>query len=338
MHGDMSASIQEIQDSPALRQEIIEYLARSPGRRFPDEVWSKRMAHWWDANPAAAELPQRGWVLRDADGLMQGFLAAIPMWYGINGVRTPAVVPSTWRVNEEHRPASIPMLMKLLSLGRRVPLVDTSPNARVREIFDRAGLRVQRTFQRHLFMCGSLLGDMAAKWGARPEGFPQLASGLRVVTDASEVKQCARPFMRQDRLEKWITPEYLRWHAGAPDGLFRFAGVVDAAGTLTSYVLMAREHFLGRQSWLAADWFTTREDDKAAELHALLGTLCRQPGLLGNCASGWLSVASFEGDDAWEDAPSLWCGPSTARHYYTLPGALSSVSKRCVLAEGDHGL
>ena len=143
--------------------------------------------------------------------------------------------------------------------------------------------------------------------------------------------------MESGRLEKWITPEVIRWHAGGPENAFRFAGVVEENGTLTSYILAAREHFLGRASWLAADWFTTR-DDGLEELMALTGVLCSQPELLGDRKSGWFSIASFDAADGWDSAPSLWCGPSPARHYYTMPGRLAPFSKRCVMAEGDYGL
>ncbi len=327
----LSYLLEDIQDTPASRAEIAGFLANSEGRPCPESLWLKRMDHWWSENPAAGAHPARGCGLRH-EGALVGFMACIPSQMAWQGAPVPALFPVSWRVAAEHRSASLPMLVRMRTLGRQATLLDTSPRKDVQVMLDKLGFRSVTERSGLVFVLGSVLGRLFG----RGRAFPSLTSGRHVVTDVNAVTSIARPFMQPDRLENWTTPEFLRWRVNAPLFKLRFLGCIDKAGMLTSYLIFAGHEIKKRPAWLVVDWFTT--EPGIDEVLALLGELSRQPALLGE-SRRLVEAAVFEPERSlWEQAPWLLNLTRPATYCYMTPPALSSSTKRCVLADGDYGM
>lgn len=329
----MSYTVETICPDIANREDLLDFLVHSPGEIHPESRWRERMRFWWDDNPAADAGQPWGWALRHNNRVV-GFLGCVPVMYQFQGSPVPAVAASTWRVMEKHRGQSLRLFMPLFKLSREMPVLNTSPSPAVMQVLERSGFQSRRACTRHFFAMGAWVGPLAASLAGRGRGFPRLAGDLRVVTDVAAVQSVARPVMRDDRLEKRISPEYLRWLLSTPMASLQFAGCIDESGTLTSFLILIPDVFKGVRSWLTVDWFTTR--DTMDELLALTGELCRHPRILpGGAGVRLLAAVSFEGDDGWLDAPALHRRETPARHFYGLPATLKNVPKRCVPAEGD---
>ncbi|MDB6139195.1 MAG: hypothetical protein JWO94_2267 [Verrucomicrobiaceae bacterium] len=316
-----------------MRAEVASFLATSEGRPCPEELWLKRMQHWWTDNPAAASHAFRGWGLR-SEGQLVGFMACIPSLMAWQGQPVPAGFPVSWRVAAEHRSGSLPMLVKMRGLGRQMPLLDTSPRKDVQVMLEKLGFQTVRERRGHVFVLGPVLGRIFG----RGRGFPSLAPGHQVITDPAQVIAIEKPFMSAGRLENWTTPEFLRWRLASPLIKLRFMGAVDAAGVLSSYLILAEHVLKGRPAWLMVDWFTTAAGEGINEALALIGELSRRPGLLGD-KRRVLEAAVFEPEyESWTAAPSLMTLTRPACYCYLTPPSLDKCVKRCVLADGDYGM
>lgn len=321
-----ACQIEAFQDTPAAREELASWLARHAPDTLDASRWRQRLAYWWEENPFAALSTERGWVMRH-EGRLAGFMALIPAAYAVRGVLTPACIASTWCVEEAHRNASLPMLMKLRRLAATTLMADTTPTAEVQVMLQKSGWTPATDITRRFVP----LGLLGLPWRAR---WPRLAQGRKITRDPGEVKSIAASFQRADRIEKWITPEYLRWFAASPQRRHAFLGVIDAAGCLTSYLFVTPKSIRGIPAWMEIDHFTTGED--FSELHALVGELVRNPALLGR--ERLLSLASFPGDAAWDIAPVLHQRPEHVTHHFAIPETFKTLPKHSVLAEGDWGL
>jgi len=321
-----ACQIEAFQDTPAAREELAAWLSRHAPDTLDASGWLQRLAYWWEANPFAALSTERGWVMRH-EGRLAGFMALIPAAYAVRGVLTPACIASTWCVEEAHRNASLPMLMKLRRLAATTLMADTTPTPEVQVMLQKSGWTPATDITRRFVP----LGLFGLPWRAR---WPRLAQGRKITRDPAEVQSIAASFQRADRLEKWITPEYLRWFAASPRRRHAFLGVIDAAGCLTSYLFLTPKSIRGIPAWMEIDHFTTSED--VSELHALVGELVRNPALLGR--ERLLSLASFPGDAAWDAAPVLHQRPERVTHHFAIPEAIKTLPKHSVLAEGDWGL
>ena len=165
--------------------------------------------------------------------------------------------------------------------------------------------------------------------------WPALPAHQRVVTDPAAVTAIARPYQRADRIEKWITPEYLRWFCRSTTRTHHFLGLVDAAGTLSSYLLVTSRPVRGLRSWDVLESFTTNED--RSELYALIGHLVKEPGLLSGGAV-LVTAAAFPDDLTWQPPPAILCRNQRVCHFFLLSEALRQAPKHTVMAEGDLGL
>lgn len=317
--------IEVFEDSPAARMELEAYLSGAIDETLPSGGWSARFGHWWDENPFAELHPARGWTLRQ-EGRLAGFLALIPMAYSVNGVQTPALAASTWVVDPACRNASLPMFMKLRQLGREVMIADTTPSPEVQALMDRAGWRAEKTVVRRYF---STLPGMAGGW-------PTLPHGLRVITDLGEVSALPRPFQRDDRIEKWITLDSLRWQLHSPMHRHRFLGLIDEKGTLTSFLVLADKPLRRIPAWFVMEAWTARETK--SELHAMTGAWLGRRAKTDLPWRPFFSANEFEKDDSWTRAPALHSRRLAVCHYFQMPEALSAHPKHTVMAEGDLAL
>jgi len=321
-----ACQIEAFQDAPAAREELAAWLALHAPDTLDASGWLQRLAYWWDGNPFAALSTERGWVMRH-EGRLAGFMALIPAAYAVRGVLTPACIASTWCVEEAHRNASLPMLMKLRRLAATTLMADTTPTPEVQVMLQKSGWTPATDITRRFVPLGLFGLPSRARW-------PRLAQGKKITRDPAEVQRIAASFQRADCIEKWITPDYLRWFAASPQRRHAFLGVIDAAGCLTSYLFVTPKSIRGIPAWMEIDHFTTSED--VSELHALVGELVRNPALLGR--EPLLSLASFPGDAAWDAAPVLHQRPEQVTHHFAIPEAFKTLPKHSVLAEGDWGL
>jgi len=321
-----ACQIDAYQDSPVARTELANWLAANAPETLDESAWSRRMRHWWDENPFSADLVDRGWVMRN-EGRLVGFMALIPAGYAVNGKLTPAAIASTWCVEEAHRNASLPMLMKLRRLSASLLMADTTPTPDVQIMLQKSGWVPATAITRHFVPLGLFSILTAKKW-------PRLQGSKKLTRDPAEVHSIASNYQQTDRIEKWITPEYLRWLTAAPMRRHEFVGVIDDAGCLTSYLIFTPKKIRGIPAWMEIDHFTVSES--FTELHALVGEIVRKPSLLGS--ERLISLASFPGDRSWDEAPTLHHREEQVTHHFSFPEPLKALPKHSVLAEGDWGL
>lgn len=333
----MGLTLDTLQDDvpDSLRHEIAAFLETSEGAPCQAEEWLLRMRHWWTTNPACDAHALRGWVQRDEQRRIVAFMAAIPSWNALQGVRVPVLFPASWRVAAQFRATSVQMLLKLRELTRTVGMTDSTPAPMVRQMLEKIGFSHAEAGTGHVFLTGRMLGALAAFIRGKYRRFPQLTPGRRLVFSLAEVNAIARPYMRADRVEKWISLEYLRWTQDAPGLIPRFVGVVDERGTLSSYLMLQEQELKGRPAWLAVDWFTTGRDIQ--EVLAALAHLCLYPALLGD-ARRFIEVATIGPSPEWSRAPALTRIKRPTKLYFSLPLAMRKAERRCVLLDGDYGM
>lgn len=191
------------------------------------------------------------------------------------------------------------------------------------------GARAEQTVIRHFFPAGLASRLRGHSW------WPSLPADKRVITDPAAVTAVARSYQRADRIEKWITPEYLRWFCSATTRRHHFLGLVDAAGLLSSYLLVTRQNVRGLHGWDVLESFTTQED--RTELYALIGLLIKEPGILPGGAV-LVTAATFPDDLTWAPPPALICRNQHVCHFFLFPEALRQAPKHTIMAEGDLGL
>jgi hypothetical protein len=321
-----TCQIEEFIDTAESRAELIPWLVATEPEPITREIWTRRLCHWWDMNPFSSECPERGWVMR-YEGKVVGFMALIPACYGVDGKPTPAYIASTWRVDEPHRNASLPMLMKLRRISTSYLIADTTPIPEVQIMLSRMGWIPRIDIQRRFVILG-LIGK-----GLVRRSWPKLPPNLRVTFDLAEVRSVHASVQASKSIEKWITPDYLRWFASSVMRKHVFIGLVDSSGCLSSYLFLMQTKIRGIPGWMELDHFSTAHSQE--ELYALVGEIVRRPSLLGGRRI--LSLASFPGDATWEDAPCLHKRTEQVRHFFSIPTPLKDYSKRTVLAEGDWG-
>lgn len=296
-------------DSPQAREELVEWLVATEGSQVTLDWWQARLRHWWDDNPWSALVTERGWLLRTR-GKIVGFQGLIPAAYAVDGQQCAACISSTWRVDLEHRNQSVAMLMQLRRMGAGRLLVDSTPTQEVQTLLKKTGWTAEKDVTQ-LIVVPRLLGGH------------RLEKGKRVVTSLDEVRALKAPFASAQGVEKWITPEYLRWYARSVTRQHIFAGVVDAAGCLSSYVFLTPSGF---GSWMEVDHFSCGSD---AELGALVAALRGR---------FWVKLHAFPGDNSWQGIKAISQRSIHVCHHFLMPGAMRSLPKRTVLAEGDWGL
>lgn len=326
----MPAQISPFHDHDSAREELASFLVS----QFNGDAaaWSRRFVHWWDENPHAHAHPCRGWCLRDG-GRLVGYLGTIPALYeDVEGKPVPALIATSWAVEEGHRQAALPMGLMLQRLGREVMLVDTTPSPEVQTLLSRWGWQSRVNVRRSLVVRGVSVAMLAEMMNA---DLSDLGQGLEITRDLTRVKRvCSeRP---QRCIQKHITPEYLRWYCSAPTREHHFLGVVDAEGQLTSYLMLMPKTVKGLPTWKVMDWFTTRPTNR--ELLALVGWLISQsPTEHGNWWP-FVSLAAFLPEDPWLGVPRAYQREERVSHFYSLPPALKDQPIRSVMAEGDWGL
>ena len=283
------------------------------------------MAHWWDANPYASHHACRGWTLRSREGRLVGYLGVIPSCYeDATGSLLPALLASSWAVDEEHRQAALPMGLQLNRQGGGAILIDTTPSPAVQKLLQRWGWEERRQIQRRFLL----------RFAIRGQQF-QLPAHMRIISDPNEVRMLAATPQCTD-IRRHVTPEYLRWYVGSRWREHHFLGMVDAEGALWAYVIVTPHTIRGVPAWSVVDWHSVRDD--SIELGALVARLARRG--VGTKGRWWplVIVTNFPEDDPWQGLPHFHRRSGQACHFHSLPPTYKGQPKRSVLAEGDWGL
>ncbi len=315
-------TFQEYQDSDAERAELLAFLKRPDGLPLIQGTWEDRIRHWWDENPFADLHPYRGRVIFH-QGRVVGFAGSLPAGYALHGQTIPVLLATTLEVRPEYPKAGLSMLLKMRSLSEQIPIFHTTPSPKLQHTLLKMDARAETQVQRRYFLTGTL---------AKLSRWPRLAAAMTLTTRIEDVLAISRPYQRADRLEKWHSPESLRWQLSTPTRKQAFVGAIDTSGTLHSFLILSPHRVRGLPAWDILEAFTTHDD--FSELHALAGAVTRQPGLLPTKAS-LITAASFPGDHSWESSPALLTRDQKVCHYFMLPESLRSVPKHTVMAEGD---
>ncbi len=315
-------TFQEYQDSPAERAALLAFLQRPRGLEPIQGSWEERLAHWWDENPFSHLHPYRGRVLMHRNQIV-GYGGSIPTSYALEGRQVPAIVATTLDVSPEFPQAGLSILLKMRSLSLETPLCLTTPIPKLRQTLLKMGALAETQVLRRYFPMGHL---------AKFSRWPRLDATVRLTTRVQDVLSISRPYQKTDRLEKWHTPESLRWQLSTPTRQQTFIGAIDSSGTLHSFLILTPHHARGLPAWEILEAFTTRDD--FSELHALTSAVTRQPSLLPSKAL-LITTASFPGDPTWRHSPALLTREQQVCHYFLMPESLREVPKHTVMAEGD---
>lgn len=314
------------EDHPENRSELTAFLHEAWPARSGHQSWTRRLSHWWDANPWTSISPHRGWVAR-ASGRLVGFGGLIPACYAFAGRQVPALLASSFHVDSAYPASAMTMFRQQRVVQKDHIVVHATAMPRLQQTLVKMGSQAETRITRRLYGMGPLRHLRG--------GWPALGTDMRLVTDPSQARALARPFRREDRLEKWHSLESLRWWCGSPVQEHRFLGALDQNGTVTSFLLLTPRSLRGLSAWDAVEGFTARED--VSELQALAGALARHPELLSP-ARFWLTIPAFDSDTLWDRTPSLLSRHQTVGHHFLLPEHLHNVPKLTVMAEGDLGL
>lgn len=327
---------QPYEDSAEARTLLADFLGRVFGSAGDSVDWSRRFEQWWDLNPASELCHEKGWVLKArGSGEIVGFLGLIPWCYAVDGKPTPAVVPTTWVVEPQFREASMMLGRKLQEFEGRTLIVSTTGRQDFRDRLVRRGWVLSGAAIRQFLPCGRW-----ARFLIR-ESLP-LREGRRITSEVGDVSSVAVSCQSGRGIEKWITPDYLRWYRQSPAREHRFAGVIDSDGRLTSFLMLTPAPVWGvLNAWSVVDWFTTEPGN--GELRALLAEVAESPAKVGLCQENgtsplFLRLTSMVDDEVWAGVRGLLRASVSLNHFHRAPESLRFLPKRCVLAEGDLGL
>ncbi len=314
-------------DTPEARAELVQFLNRSfSPLNGPD--WEERLRFWWDENPAASVNPERGrWV--HAQGRLVAYGGSIPALHTWQEQICQTVYATTFCMDGQFPKAAAMVFLQQREIAAQRMIIHSTPSPRVQEALHRMGARAEQTVTRHFFAAGLASHLRGRSW------WPSLPAGRHVVTSPSAVTAIARPYQRPDRIEKWITPDYLRWFCSATTRRHHFLGIVDASGVLSSFLIVTRRHTRGLHGWDILESFTTCEDK--SELYALIGLLVKEPGLLPGGAH-LVTAATFPGDLVLHPTPALLRRTQQVCHFFLFPETLRHAPKHTIMAEGDMGL
>ena len=249
--------------------------------------------------------------------------------YAWQGRPVPSLYATTLCVDEAFPKAAALIFLHQRELGLEHFITHSTPNPRVQQALYKMGSKAETGVVRHFLPAG-----LGARLLRQPGQIP-LPESKRLITNPAEITALVRPYQRADRLEKWITPEYLRWFCSSPARQHHLLGLVDSAGTLSSYLLVTPRRVKGLRAWDVVETFTTQPD--AEELHALVAHLAHHPDTLPGGAA-LLTAASFPSDDFWHRVPAVVRRRQQVCHFFLFPEHLQHVPKHTVMAEGDLGL
>lgn len=322
-----AAEVIILQNQPFDVGEVASFL-HSAWPDTPLALWQKRLHHWWEGNPFYQKEGHHGFIARSGSKIV-GFGGFIPACYAYQGNAVPGYYATSFKVEETFSKAAAKMFLYQRQLVKDHIIVHSTPIPRIQSALDKMGGVACTDIDCYYIALGKL-----GIFNGQP-AWPALQKGIRAVTGLSEVTGVLRPYQNAERLEKWITLDYLRWYLEAPLRRHQLVGAVDDQGCLSSFLMLAPRKRRGVMTWDVVETFTTRDDSR--ELLALIGTLVREPERLPG-KKRLLTVTDFNHTQAFQDMAMLLSRQEKVCHYFLLPEQLKSVTKQTVLAEGDLAL
>ncbi len=135
MAGKSIVSPMELEDY----EPAATFLERATRGIFKKDLWLDRFEYWWDKNPAMNKDIVRGWVIRDKDGEIGGFLGNIPVKYYINSQEKIVCSVTSWYVDEKLKDRSLDLLIPYLNQKGPAILLDTTPIEKVERLLCKVG-------------------------------------------------------------------------------------------------------------------------------------------------------------------------------------------------------
>jgi hypothetical protein len=315
---------EEFHDTAENRRALVAFLSKSEHLNPAQGGWERRLAHWWDENPAAAQNPYRGRVLYHGKQIV-GYGGAIPVSYALKGRELSALIATTLEVEPQYPKAGLPILLKMRSLAEHSLIIHTTPSQKLQHTLVKMGAMAETRTTCHFYPGHDLSWMQRRRW-------PTVDASMRVITSMNEVRAMVRPFQSENRIEKWQSPASLRWQLSTPTHDLQFVGAADISGTLHSFLILALRRVRGLQAWHVLEAFSTRDD--SSELHALAGCIASDPTLLPQ-KTPLLTISTFPGDHTWDAMPGIIQRKQSVCHYFLMPAPLSRAPKHTVMAEGD---
>ncbi len=104
---------------------------------YSSEFWQRRFMQWWECNPAMSLDAPRGWVLKDDQGGILGFLGNIPVKYADRGREAIAFSTTSWFVASSARNRGLDLFIPFMK--QKALLFDTTASRKVQEVLPRLG-------------------------------------------------------------------------------------------------------------------------------------------------------------------------------------------------------
>lgn len=323
----MREQIQEFDASPRQRRLAAEFLARLFAVQGGGDAaqWMRRMAHWWEANPAAADHPVRGWFMGDDDAV-HAFSGAIPFRYRVGDERVTGLAGTSWAMDPSVRSSAIAMAMHLQRSGEKAVLLATTPSLEVRSMLRKGGW-VEHPHHERLVLPALPLVRRCFMRPGRAEG-----NAFRLTWGVQEVAEVAERPLPAGILHRETSVEFLRWYLDSPAREHHFAGWIDSGGTLVAHVIVAPATIRRQGAWEVVD---ARSSDAACPVlglvEALLGRLPIRPWLILNRLGGGV-------DSEWPTVRPLRVSQPEPTLFFRAPAFLDVAGKVWQMAEGDLGL
>jgi hypothetical protein len=330
---EVICEIENITPGSHSRSELVDFIATFENEDRGANFWERRLAFWWEQNPVRFSDAPQGWVLRCENEIV-GFLGQIAFEYVYRDDTYPALAATTWRINKEHRNAALPMFMKNQRQAEKFIMVDSTPSADVRKILERfnyKSVKEMMTYVLPLKENGLTLNSIKLTGLRWLSNFHLPKKKLNIVGLNDEFRVVQSP---STRIEKKVTPEYLRWFCNSPGMKMRFYGCVDEDRRLSSYVILAEDNSTDQRALSLIDYFTTGTD--FSELLALVRHA--RDSEMSRGGGHTLIMLNALGERFFpQRRPLVRMRKVPIAHYYHLPRGLESVEKKWVLAEGDFG-
>ncbi|MEO5347801.1 MAG: hypothetical protein H7834_15690 [Magnetococcus sp. YQC-9] len=324
----------------------------------PKEFWLERFRFWWERNPAYREGMTRGWFVRDPNGTMIAFYAAIPLSFQIHGQKRLTWTGSTMYVESAHRGWGALLLLTLIKQCTDTICWLSTPGPQSDGMF--TGLKLPKipyaAQTKHILFTGP--GGMVAQSLARTSGiFPHsgkvrrfLSWFDRLTLNDDEIRlftQCDDSFDRlwdksrhQYPTTRWRDRETLQWFCFGWNNFEKFLLGHDPHqnGQLHGYaVFQTRNTPQGRFLVCEDLWFD--RNSTATPAHLLTGALklASQKWLDGVIVFNYPGLESWLKRFAYQEVQS-----ESPPGYFKVPSALahleSGTDTLFMLGEGDSAL
>jgi len=125
----VKVTVRSLDDSAELREgtDRLRALVYPAAQDSHDPVWHHSLWRWLESHPLSAEHMHR-WVLATEAGEVVGHLAAMPLWYRVNGQRVIAHTPADYQVLPQYGFQSLLLMRKFFRTAENCVSIDMLPS------------------------------------------------------------------------------------------------------------------------------------------------------------------------------------------------------------------